>query len=149
MALLAAAAVSSSVLVGCGGGSSGGTTTLNWYVNPDSSGVTDTVAAACSKQSAGQYRLSVNSLPQTADGQREQIVRRLAAKDKSVDLVNVDPPYTPELANAGWLRVFTEAERAQLLTEERDLEGPADCRAVPGQHPAALVPQVGCPGSGR
>jgi multiple sugar transport system substrate-binding protein len=116
VAPLVVLAVSSMVLVGCGGAGSGGATTLNWYVNPDSSGVTDTVAAACSKQSAGQYRLAVNSLPQTADGQREQIVRRLAAKDKSVDLVNVDPPYTPELANAGWLRVFTEAERAQLLT---------------------------------
>jgi multiple sugar transport system substrate-binding protein len=116
VAALLAVAASSMVLVGCGGGGSGGVTTLNWYVNPDSSGVTDTVAAACSKQSGSQYKLSVNSLPQTADGQREQIVRRLAAKDKSVDLVNVDPPYTPELANAGWLRVFTDAERTQLLS---------------------------------
>lgn len=116
LSFLLAVAASSMVLVGCGGGGSGGTTTLNWYVNPDSSGATDAVAAACAKQSAGQYRLSINPLPSTADSQREQIVRRLAAKDTSVDLVNVDPPYTAELANAGWLRVFTDAERSQLLS---------------------------------
>jgi multiple sugar transport system substrate-binding protein len=115
LALLLAVATSSMVLVGCGGGGSGGTTTLQWYGPPDSAGATDLVANACTKQSNGAYRLVNNPLPSTADGQREQLVRRMAAKDSSVDLMTVDPPYTAELANAGWLHVFSEAERTQLL----------------------------------
>ena len=100
VALIVAAGVLSGVLAGCGGGS-GGTTTLQWYGPPDSTGATDLVANACSKQSNGAYKLVNNPLPSTADGQREQLVRRMAAKDTSVDLMTVDPPYTAELANAG------------------------------------------------
>ncbi|HEX3540030.1 MAG TPA: extracellular solute-binding protein [Acidimicrobiales bacterium] len=107
--------VLSAGLAACGGGSHSGVTTINWYVNPDSSGATDVVAAACSKQSNGQFKLVVNPLPSTADAQREQLVRRLAAKDSAIDLMSVDPPYTAELANAGWLSPFTDAERAQIL----------------------------------
>jgi multiple sugar transport system substrate-binding protein len=108
-------ALSSMVLVGCGGGGSGGTTTLQWYGPPDSAGATDLVVKDCNKQSNGAYKLVNNPLPSTADGQREQLVRRMAAKDSSVDLMTVDPPYTAELANAGWLHVFSDAERTQLL----------------------------------
>ncbi|MDQ6617508.1 MAG: extracellular solute-binding protein [Actinomycetota bacterium] len=102
-------------LVGCGGGSGGGPTTVNWFVNPDSSGATDIVAATCTKQSGGQYRLAISPLPSTADGQREQLVRRLAAKDSAIDLMSVDPPYTAEMANAGWLHVFSGSEESQIL----------------------------------
>jgi len=110
-----AVAASSMVLVGCGGGGSGSTTTLQWYGPPDSAGATDVVVKDCNQQSNGAYRLVNNPLPSTADGQREQLVRRMAAKDSSVDLMTVDPPYTAELANAGWLHVFSDAERTQLL----------------------------------
>src|ERR1700736_2845295 len=115
LALMLAVTASSIVLVGCGGGGSGGTTTLQWYGPPDSAGATDLVANACTKQSAGAYRLFFTPLPSTADGQREQLVRRMAAKDSAVDLMTVDPPYTAELANAGWLHAFSETERTQLL----------------------------------
>jgi multiple sugar transport system substrate-binding protein len=93
------------------------------------------VANACTKQSAGAYRLVVNPLPSTADGQREQLVRRMAAKDSSVDLMTVDPPYTAELANAGWLRVFTSAERTQLL--QGVLDSPTKSAVWKGQLVAA------------
>jgi multiple sugar transport system substrate-binding protein len=130
MTVLLVAAVSSAVLVGCGGGS-GGATTLSWYVNPDSSGATDQIAAKCTQQSGGHYNLVVNNLPQPADGQREQLVRRMAAKDKSVDLMSVDPPYTAELANAGWLHAFSDAERTQLL--QGVLESPQKSAIWKGQ----------------
>ncbi len=122
------------VLTACGGGS-GGVTTLNWFVNPDSSGATDIVAATCTKQSGGQYRLSIAPLPSTADGQREQLVRRLAAKDSAIDLMSVDPPYTAELANAGWLYTFNDSERAQLLNGV--LESPTKSAIWKGQLVAA------------
>jgi multiple sugar transport system substrate-binding protein len=114
-ALVAALALASTGLAACGGGSSSTATTLNWYVNPDSSGAWDKVVAACNQQSGGRYRLALNLLPTTADGQREQLVRRLAAKDSSIDIANVDPPYTPELANAGWLYEFNDTQKAELL----------------------------------
>jgi multiple sugar transport system substrate-binding protein len=115
MALVATLALASAGLTACGGGSSSTATTLNWYINPDSSGATDKVAAACTQQSGGRYKLALNLLPTTADGQREQLVRRLAAGDPSIDIMNVDPPYTPELANAGWLYEFTDSQQAEIL----------------------------------
>ena len=35
--------------------------------------------------------------------QREQLVRRLAAEDSSIDIMSLDPPYIPEFAEAGFL----------------------------------------------
>jgi multiple sugar transport system substrate-binding protein len=118
--LATVAALTASALAACGGGGGGkdttGPTTVTWYSNPDTSGTTVAgVAAACTKQSRGRYHLQLNILPATADGQREQLVRRLAAGDTDIDLMAVDPPYTPELANAGWLHEFSGTERAQLL----------------------------------
>jgi len=113
-AVVAAATLAATALTACGGSGSGATT-LNWYTQPDSTGTFDKIAAACSEQSGGRYKLVISVLPTTADGQREQIVRRLAASDPTVDLINVDPPYNPELANAGWLYEFSDSERAQIL----------------------------------
>src|SRR5207244_13311211 len=45
-----------------------------------------------------------------AAGQREQRVRRLAAKDRSSGLRSLDPPFVAEFAEAGFLRPFTAAE---------------------------------------
>jgi multiple sugar transport system substrate-binding protein len=134
-ALVVAATLSSTALTACGGGSGSGATTINWYVNPDSSGVTDKVAAQCSQQSGGKYRLAISVLPTTADGQREQLVRRLAAKDSSIDVMNVDPPYTAELANAGWLKEFSDSERTQLL--QGVLESPTQSAVWKGKLVAA------------
>jgi multiple sugar transport system substrate-binding protein len=134
-ALIAAATVSCTGLVACGDGTSAGGTAINWYVNPDSSGATDKVAAACTAQSGGRYRLVLNMLPTTADGQREQLVRRLAAKDSSIDVMNVDPPYTAELANAGFLKAFSDSERAELL--DGVLESPTQSAIWKGRLVAA------------
>ena len=42
-------------------------------------------------------------LPTDAGQQRIQLARRLAAEDSSIDLMSIDPPYTAEFANAGFL----------------------------------------------
>lgn len=123
-------------LAACGGDSgSGSTPTLTWYVNPNTTGTYEKVAQQCAKQSGGKYRISLAVLPTTADGQREQIVRRLAASDATVDIMNVDPPYTAELANAGWLRPFTDAERTELLKDV--LKAPIQSAEWKGQLVAA------------
>ena len=130
VALIATAIVSSTVLTACGGSGSS-TKTINWYINPDSSGATDKVQAACNQQAAGRYQIAISVLPATADGQREQLVRRLAAKDSSIDLMSVDPPYMPELASAGWLYEFDETQRGEVLTDI--LESPIESAVWKGK----------------
>jgi multiple sugar transport system substrate-binding protein len=96
---------------------------LNWYINPDNGGQA-TLAQKCTEAADGRYRIKTNLLPNDANGQREQLVRRLAADDDSIDLMSLDPVFMPEFAAAGFLRPFTDDE-AQTLTEDV-LDGPLE-----------------------
>jgi multiple sugar transport system substrate-binding protein len=96
---------------------------LGWYVNPDNGGQAE-LAAACSAASGGRYRIEVSTLPNDASGQREQLVRRLAAKDRSIALMSLDPPFVAEFAEAGFLRPFSDAEAAGLT--DGLLSGPVE-----------------------
>ena len=78
-----------------GGGGAGAAPVLGWYVNPDNGGQAE-LAAACTGASGGRYRITVSTLPNDASGQREQLVRRLAAKDRSIALMSLDPPFVAE-----------------------------------------------------
>src|SRR3954463_2317366 len=98
----AVALVASGTLAACGGGGSGGTPTLTWYINPDSGGQ-DKIAASCSDASHGAYTIETSVLPRNSDAQREQLVRRLAAGDDSIDIMSLDVVFAPELAQAGFL----------------------------------------------
>ena len=100
-------------LVACG--SDGGVPTLNWYINPDDGGQAK-LAEACSKASGGRYRISTSVLPVDATAQREQLVRRLAAKDSGIDIMSLDPVFVAEAASAGFLRAFP-AGQARRFTE--------------------------------
>jgi multiple sugar transport system substrate-binding protein len=97
-------------VAGCG--SSGGVPTLTWYINPDNGGQAR-LAKKCAP-AGGPYQVNIQTLPNDASSQREQLVRRLAAKDSSIDLMSLDPPFVAEFANAGFLRPFSEAEAAEL-----------------------------------
>lgn len=108
-------------LVACGGEPD--TSTLNWYINPDNGGQAE-LAAKCTAAAGGRYRVETSVLPNEATGQREQLVRRLAAEDESIDLMSLDPPFVAEFAAAGFLRPFAEAE-ADGLTDGV-LEGPVE-----------------------
>ncbi|MDQ3642899.1 MAG: extracellular solute-binding protein [Actinomycetota bacterium] len=111
-----------SMMAACGGGGSG-VPTLNWYINPDNGGQAE-LAAKCSAASNGAYRIETSVLPNDATGQREQLVRRLAAKDASIDLMSLDPPFIPEFAEAGFLRPYTEDEARELTAGS--LSGPIE-----------------------
>ena len=126
----AAAAVLAGVLVGCGGGSGGGPPELTWYINPDNGGQAE-LGEKCEARSGGRYRITTSILPNDASSQREQLVRRLAAKDKGIDLMSLDPPFIAEFAEAGFLRPYTEAERAELT--EGVLEGAVEGATWQGQ----------------
>jgi multiple sugar transport system substrate-binding protein len=104
-AALLAVLVAVPLLVGCGGGD--GAVTLRWYVGQESSGAYRTAAQACTDASGGRYEISLESLPRNSDAQRELLVRRLAAGDRTVDLIGLDVIWTAEFAEAGWLRPWT------------------------------------------
>ena len=76
---------------------------LRWYVFAEPSGAFAAAAQRCSEQSAGTYRVELGALPADADQQREQLVRRLAARDSDIDIIGMDVIWTPEFAAAGWL----------------------------------------------
>jgi multiple sugar transport system substrate-binding protein len=99
------------VLGACGGSS--GQAVLNWYINPDNGGQAE-LAAKCSAASNGAFRINTSTLPNDATSQREQLVRRLAAKDASIDLMSLDPVFIPEFAAAGFLRPFDGADATEL-----------------------------------
>src|SRR3954469_13237183 len=79
----AALILTASVLTACG--SEGGPPVLNWYINPDNGGQSR-LAEKCAKASNGAYKVDTQTLPNDASQQREQLVRRLAAKDSSIDV---------------------------------------------------------------
>jgi multiple sugar transport system substrate-binding protein len=110
----AAALVAAGTLAGCGGGGgSGGTPTLTWYINPDSGGQAK-IAASCSAASNGAYKIETSVLPRNSDAQREQLVRRLAASDSSIDLMSLDVVFAPELAQAGFLAPVPAAVASEV-----------------------------------
>jgi multiple sugar transport system substrate-binding protein len=113
-AVAASLAMSVSLLAACGGDDSG-PPTLTWYTNPDSGGQAE-IADKCSEAANGKYTIETSGLPTDATAQREQLVRRLAGSDASVDLMSLDPPFVPEFATAGFLAPIPQ-DRADEFTE--------------------------------
>ncbi len=108
LALFAGAVLASSALAACGSSSaSSGPVTLNFYYPNDPSGAIQQAATTCSAQSGGKYVISYNKLPAAADGQREQMVQRLAAADPSMDILALDVTWEAEFAEAGWILPWT------------------------------------------
>ena len=95
----------------------GGTPILNWYVFHDPSGSFPAAAKDCSAAAGGAYGIRIQELPTSADGQRQQLVRRSAAKDSSLDILGLDVVWEAEFAEAGWVENWTGQRRQQV---ERD-----------------------------
>ncbi|WP_435770166.1 extracellular solute-binding protein [Nocardioides sp. SYSU DS0651] len=121
MALAAVAALAAGTLSACGGS---GKPELNWYVNPDGVPVFERYAEKCSTD---DYDIRVRQLPSSATDQRVQLARRLAAEDSSTDLMNLDPVFVAEFANAGWLQEIPEDLAEEITDENGDyLRGAAE-----------------------
>jgi multiple sugar transport system substrate-binding protein len=90
--------------------------TLNWFVATQPGGTIQAVAQRCSNESKGAYKIDVQLLPTVASDQREQLVRRLAAKDSTVDLIGMDVIWTAEFANAGWIQPWPKAKAKQVTS---------------------------------
>ncbi len=117
---MTALGLAAGLLAACGGGGSGsGAPELTWYIN---NAAQEPIAELCNEQAEGAYTLRTSLLPSAAAGQREQLLRRLAAGDETVDILSLDPPFMAEFANAEFLRPFTAEETEEF--SEGVLEGP-------------------------
>jgi multiple sugar transport system substrate-binding protein len=115
--LLSLAIAAALAFAGCGSGESGGSNELTWFIFNEPSAAPQTAADKCSEESGGRYTISFEFLPADADGQREQLVRRLGAEDSSVDLIGMDVIWTGEFANAGWIDPLPP-ETAEVVSED-------------------------------
>ena len=114
LALAASAVAAAGLLTACGGGD--GTPELTWYINPDpnppdgfegpfgQAGIAD-------RCSTDQYTIKTELLPQSATEQRIQLLRRLVAEDSSISLMSLDPVFTAEFAEAGFLEPLPDDAR--------------------------------------
>jgi multiple sugar transport system substrate-binding protein len=132
-------ALAAALLAACGGsgasGNTGGTPTLNWYIFHEPSGSFAAAAADCSAASGGEYTIQIRELPAAADGQREQLVRRSAAKDSSLDILGLDVVWEAEFAEAGWIQPWTGDRRRQV--EQDAVKAALDTATWKGQLVAA------------
>src|SRR3954452_21672552 len=122
-------------IAGCGGVGSGGRGTINLWVFNEPSGSFQTAADRCSKSSGGRYKIVYNKLSNDADQQRQSLVRRLAAKDSSIDIAGMDVVWTAEFAEAGWIKQFPARLAAQL--RQGTLAGPLKTATYQGRIYAA------------
>lgn len=110
-----AACLLGGLLAGCGGGGDeGGAPVLNWYVYNEPSGAFRAAAEACTEAADGKYTIKTVDLPNNADEQREQLVRRLAARDSDIDILGMDVIWTAEFAEAKWVKPFPDEEAAAV-----------------------------------
>ncbi|MBW3640672.1 MAG: ABC transporter substrate-binding protein [Actinobacteria bacterium] len=120
-------------LAACGGGSdeAGGVPTVNWYIGNE--GWLDQVIEDCNAKANGAYQLVAESLPTNPDQQREQLVRRLAARDDSIDLIGMDVVWTSEFGQAGWVTPFEDGELKNVGSDDQVLQGPFDSAQYDGK----------------
>ncbi|MFN2354990.1 MAG: ABC transporter substrate-binding protein [Desulfopila sp.] len=110
---------------GCSEDPTATTPVLSWYIFNEPSGAFIDAADTCSRESAGQYIIKVVPLPADADQQREQLVRRLAAHDSTIDIIGMDVIWTAEFSAAGWIKPWPEnlAEKVTKGRLESAVEG--------------------------
>jgi multiple sugar transport system substrate-binding protein len=125
-AVAAALCAAAGLLAACSA-NAGSADTLYWYVNPDAGGQAK-VAENCS---TGKYTIQTEVLPQDASQQRIQLARRLAAEDPAIDIMSIDPPYTAEFANAGYLAKLPQSLQDTL--KQQSFKGASDAATWGGQ----------------
>lgn len=129
-----AAALVTLPLAACGSGAqttADGTPIVSWYIANEA--FLDPVVEACNSQAGGAYQIVPEVLPTTPDLQREQLVRRLAAEDSSIDLIGMDVIWTAEFARAGWVQPFEEGELEHVGDPEAVFTGPYESSLYEGR----------------
>lgn len=114
----AGAAILLCVLAACGasGEKSDSPPTLTWYTGPDRADTT-ALARACTASANGAYEIKVEQLPADADARHSLLVRRLLAKDTSIDLLSLDSAFTAEFSAARFLAPLPEELKAPFAQD--------------------------------
>jgi trehalose/maltose transport system substrate-binding protein len=107
-ALLVVTAALAATVGACGGEDTSGPVKLQWWSYNEPSGAFADAVKYCNEQSNGEYEIIYQKLGSNADVQRQQLVRRLAAEDDSIDLLSMDVIWTAEFAEAKWIKPFPE-----------------------------------------
>jgi multiple sugar transport system substrate-binding protein len=120
------------MIAGCGSsGSKGAGVTVNWWTYDEPSGSFVKAAEQCTKESGGKWHIKVNLLGKDADTQRQQLVRRLAAEDSSIDIMSMDVVWTAEFAKAGWILPWPDQYASKV--KQGTLEGPLKTATYQGK----------------
>jgi multiple sugar transport system substrate-binding protein len=115
----------------CGGESSSGTVSLQFWAYNEPGGTFRAAAERCTAESNGRYRIAFNALGNDPNTQRQQLVRRLAAGDSSIDIISMDVIWTAEFAEAGWILPFPESVANGI--RQGTLKGPLDTATYDGK----------------
>jgi multiple sugar transport system substrate-binding protein len=129
------AALTLTLLAGCGGGGGGQGVHLNFWAYNEPGGTFSGAAQRCTQQSDGRYTIQFHPLGNDPDTQRQQLVRRLAAKDSSIDIMSMDVIWTAEFAEAGWIKPWPK-EAADKI-KQGTLQGPLETATYQDQLYAA------------
>lgn len=112
IAALVVLAFAALLAAGCGGSaddaSANGVPVLGFMTWRDQTGIADAMYRACEKRDDNAYRIEPIPMGPTVDAAREQLTRRLAAGDESIDMLNLDVIWTAEFSDAGWLVDLSE-----------------------------------------
>jgi multiple sugar transport system substrate-binding protein len=116
VARLAMSLVLLTITVGCASSQAATGNTVTFYIFNEPGGSFQRAADACTQAAQGRYHIQLALLPSNADGQRQQLVRRLAAHDASIDIMGMDVVWAPEFAEAGWIKPVPDNIKAQVTT---------------------------------
>lgn len=109
VALLVFAAL---VAAGCGGSAddanASGVPTIGFMTWRDQTGFDEQQFRKCEKADGNEYRIEAIPMGPSVDAAREQLSRRLAAGDETIDMINLDVIWTAEFADANWIMDLTE-----------------------------------------
>ncbi|MCV7086716.1 ABC transporter substrate-binding protein [Mycolicibacter hiberniae] len=106
--------------------SSAGVPVISVYTPANDTATFRVIAARCTEQAGGRYRVQQFSLPRAADDQRLQLARRLTGNDRTLDVMGLDVVWTAEFAEAGWALPLSDdpAGKAEADAVEDTLPGP-------------------------
>ncbi|MGH3824727.1 MAG: ABC transporter substrate-binding protein, partial [Pseudonocardiaceae bacterium] len=113
-----------------------GQVVLHFDTGAEGGGQSRAAAAECSKASGGRYLIEQRTVPGgVTDSRRLTLVRRLAAHDPSLDVMELDVIWTAEFAEAGWILPYP-SELARRI-EQGTLKAPLDTGTYHGKLYAA------------
>ncbi|MGH3899427.1 MAG: ABC transporter substrate-binding protein [Pseudonocardiaceae bacterium] len=136
VAIAAGVLLGVAMLVGCGSGADG-RVVVAFDTGTEGADQYRVAAAECSRAAKGRYTVEVRtqSSPNSTDGQRLQLARRLAVRDTGLDIMELDVIWTAEFAQAGWILPYPPDVARQV--ERGTLQVPLETGTYQGRLYAA------------